>query len=57
MDSNVSVQMLYYLMIAGAVGLFLLLPRQRGGGLAKLWLLVAGVALVGLLGTLLGVGG
>ena len=57
MDSDYSFKALYYLMIAGAVGLFLLMPRQRGGGLGKAGALIAGVALVGLLVNLLGWGG
>ena len=51
-------EVLYYLMIAGAVGLFLLMPRQRGGGLlGKFGALVICAALVGFLAKLLGIGG
>ena len=57
MESYVSFKILYYLMIGGAVGLFLLMPRQRGGGLGKLGALVLAIALIGFLVNLLGIGG
>lgn len=54
MENDVSIKALIYFMIAGAVGLYLLMPRRQGAGLAKVGALVAGVALVGILLNLLG---